>query len=51
VNPLKEIYKLPDTSVHIFLDSEGAAIAFNRGGSLFLNLRYYETWRALLWFD
>jgi len=47
VNPLKDIYKLPPASLHIFLDGEGPTIAFNRGGSLFLNLRYYEAWRML----
>jgi hypothetical protein len=35
--------------LHIFADSdkEKQLISFNRGGSLFLNLRYYfEAWRT-----
>ncbi|KAH7101322.1 hypothetical protein BKA62DRAFT_743455 [Auriculariales sp. MPI-PUGE-AT-0066] len=44
VNPLRDLYKLPPSSLHIFLDASGPTIAFNRGGSLFLNLRYYEAW-------
>ena len=42
--PLIDIYQLLTTSVHIFYDLSGDLIAFNRGGSLFLNLRYYESW-------
>lgn len=45
VGPLRDIYKLPPASIHIFLDGEGPTVAFNRGGSLFLNLRFYEAWR------
>ncbi|KZW00398.1 hypothetical protein EXIGLDRAFT_639482 [Exidia glandulosa HHB12029] len=44
IGPLREIYKLPAASIHIFLDGEGPTVAFNRGGSLFLNLRFYEAW-------
>ncbi|EJD52006.1 hypothetical protein AURDEDRAFT_181569 [Auricularia subglabra TFB-10046 SS5] len=44
VAPLREIYKLPPASIHIYLDGEGPTVAFNRGGSLFLNLRFYEAW-------
>lgn len=44
VEPLREIYKLPPATLHIFLDGEGPTVAFNRGGSLFLNLRFYEAW-------
>ncbi len=43
--PLVSIYKIPQTSLHIFADKEGQLVAFNRGGSLFVNLRYYEAWR------
>jgi len=42
--PLVSIYKIPQTSLHIFADKEGQLVAFNRGGSLFVNLRYYEAW-------
>ncbi|KAH9990216.1 hypothetical protein BJV74DRAFT_837251 [Russula compacta] len=42
--PLVSVYKIPQTSLHIFSDKEGQLVAFNRGGSLFVNLRYYEAW-------
>ncbi|KAG8767052.1 hypothetical protein FRC20_008308, partial [Serendipita sp. 405] len=44
IRPLKKVYKLPDASLHIFYDLSGPVIAFNAGGALFLNLRYYEGW-------
>ncbi|KAI0313421.1 hypothetical protein OF83DRAFT_1175689 [Amylostereum chailletii] len=42
--PLCDIYKLSRSSLHVFADKEGQLIAFNRSGSLFVNLRYYEAW-------
>lgn len=45
INPLKAIYSIPATSIHVFYNLEGPTIAFNRGGALFMNLRYYEGWR------
>lgn len=45
VMPLAQIYNLPMTSLHIFYDMAGGLIAFNRNGSIFLNLRYFEAWR------
>jgi hypothetical protein len=45
LNPLVEIYKIPQTSLHVFADQEGQLVAFNRNGSLFMNLRYFEAWR------
>lgn len=47
LQPLKKVYKVPDASVHIFYDLTGPVIAFNAGGALFMNLRYYEGWRTL----
>lgn len=44
LNPLIAIYKIPQSSLHVFADNEGQLIAFNRNGSLFMNLRYYEAW-------
>lgn len=44
ITPLAKVYKLPSTSIHLFWDQQGGLIAFNRNGSLFLNLRYYESW-------
>ncbi|KAJ7647485.1 hypothetical protein FB45DRAFT_893565 [Roridomyces roridus] len=41
---LAQVYNLPLTSLHIFYDLDGGLIAFNRGGSIFFNLRYYEAW-------
>lgn len=46
LNPLVTIYKIPQSSLHVFADNEGQLIAFNRNGSLFMNLRYYEAWRT-----
>jgi len=44
--PLVSIFKIPQTSLHVFADKEGQLVAFNRGGSLFMNLRYFEAWRT-----
>ena len=44
IQRLQKVYKLPDSSLHIFY-LEGSTIAFNKNGALFLNLRYYEAWR------
>jgi hypothetical protein len=45
VIPLKEVYGIPSSAIHIFYNLSGPTIAFNRDGALFLNLRYYEGWR------
>ena len=45
LNPLVEVYRIPQTCLHVFADGEGQLVAFNRSGSLFMNLRYYEAWR------
>ena len=45
LKPLVAVYTIPRTSVHIFADKEGRFVSFNRGGKLFLNLRYFEAWR------
>ncbi|KAI0299353.1 hypothetical protein B0F90DRAFT_1810632 [Multifurca ochricompacta] len=44
LNPLVAVYKIPQACLHVFADKEGQLVAFNRGGSLFMNLRYYEAW-------
>ncbi|TFK45667.1 hypothetical protein OE88DRAFT_1668942 [Heliocybe sulcata] len=44
IQELRDVYKLPAKSLHIFCDVGGELIAFNREGSLYLNLRYYEAW-------
>ena len=46
LKPLVAVYTIPQTSLHIFADKEGRFISFNRGGNLFLNLRYFEAWRT-----
>ncbi|KAF8497460.1 hypothetical protein F5888DRAFT_1613660, partial [Russula emetica] len=44
LEPLMAVYTIPRTSLHIFADKERRFISFNRGGNLFLNLRYFEAW-------
>ncbi|KIL68939.1 hypothetical protein M378DRAFT_21839 [Amanita muscaria Koide BX008] len=41
---LGSLFGLPTTSLHIFFDLSSQHIAFNREGSLFFNLRFYEAW-------
>ncbi|KAJ7078918.1 hypothetical protein B0H15DRAFT_859732 [Mycena belliarum] len=47
ITALSQVYNLPLTSLHIFYDLEGGLIAFNRNGSIFFNLRYYESWHDI----
>lgn len=44
VRPVGEVFGLDPRSLHIFHDLSGPLIAFNRNGSLYLNLRYYLAW-------
>ncbi|KAK0225787.1 hypothetical protein IW262DRAFT_1357858 [Armillaria fumosa] len=44
MNILAAVYKLPMENLHIFNEDEGTTVAFNRNGSIFLNLRYYLAW-------
>jgi len=44
LRPIRDLYRLPPTSVDIFYDLAGGTTAFNRNGSIFLNLRYFEAW-------
>ncbi|KAG0011532.1 hypothetical protein BGZ80_000622 [Entomortierella chlamydospora] len=37
----QDVFGLAPETMHIYYDPEGQAIAFNRGGSLFFNWRYY----------
>ncbi|KAK2467792.1 hypothetical protein APHAL10511_000087 [Amanita phalloides] len=41
---LGSLFGLSLTSLHIFFDLSSQHIAFNRNGSLFFNLRFYEAW-------
>lgn len=42
--PIGRIFQLDVRCLNVFCDTKGPSIAFNRGGSLFLNLRYYLAW-------
>jgi len=44
LTPVAELYGLSLTLLHVFYDVAGGPIAFNRDGSIFLNLRYFEAW-------
>ena len=39
------IFELQTKSLHIFYDVPGGPIASNRGGTIYLNLRFFEEWR------
>ena len=43
--PILDLYELPLANVHIYYDPAASTVTFNRGGSIFVNLRYYEGWR------
>jgi len=36
------VYEIPVKAVHIFFDVKGSTIAFNQGGSLWANFRYWQ---------
>ncbi|KAK4148198.1 heat shock cognate 90 kDa protein [Dichotomopilus funicola] len=36
------VYGLSERTLHIFCDERGGTVAFNRGGSVFCNLRFWE---------
>jgi hypothetical protein len=40
------VYGLSDRALHIFYDEKGGTIAFNSGGSVFCNLRFWEQLHA-----
>ena len=42
--PIGAIFQVDPRALNVFCDTKGPSIAFNRGGSLFLNLRYYLAW-------
>jgi len=44
ITPVVEVYGLSLALLHVFYDVAGGPIAFNRDGSIFLNLRYFEAW-------
>ena len=44
--PIMNAYQLPLAKVHIYYDPAASTVTFNRDGSIFVNLRYYEGWRT-----
>lgn len=42
--PVGAIFGLDPRSMHVFVDTKGPTIAFNRGGTIWLNLRFYLAW-------
>ncbi|KAH7915898.1 hypothetical protein BJ138DRAFT_824538 [Hygrophoropsis aurantiaca] len=44
ITRLSDVYNLPLAALHVFYDLGGGLIAFNKNGSIFLNLRYFESW-------
>ncbi|EIW70337.1 hypothetical protein TREMEDRAFT_29286 [Tremella mesenterica DSM 1558] len=42
--PIGQVYKLAPQVLNVFWDREGPLIAFNRGGTIFCNARYYSAW-------
>ncbi|KAI6154411.1 hypothetical protein EDD17DRAFT_1631623 [Pisolithus thermaeus] len=41
---LSEVYNISATTLRVFYDVSGGRIAFNYGGTIYLNLRYFEIW-------
>ncbi|GAA99452.1 hypothetical protein E5Q_06151 [Mixia osmundae IAM 14324] len=44
VKPIGRVFSVDPRSLHVFYDLGGPLIAFNRGGSIYLNLRFYLSW-------
>ncbi|KAG9313683.1 hypothetical protein JVU11DRAFT_6029 [Chiua virens] len=44
--PLRKVFRLHKRSLHIFCDCPGGPIAFNKGGQIYLNLRYFKEWHG-----
>jgi len=42
--PIGAIFGIDPRCLNVFCDTKGPSIAFNRGGTIFLNLRYYLAW-------
>ncbi|PWN54178.1 hypothetical protein IE53DRAFT_392097 [Violaceomyces palustris] len=42
--PVGNIFGLDPKCMNVFCDTKGPTIAFNRGGSIYLNFRYYLAW-------
>lgn len=46
VKPLGKLYNMDLQALHVFYDTHGPTIAFNRSGSIFLNFRYHLAWHG-----
>ena len=46
VKPLGKLYNMDLHALHVFYDTHGPTIAFNRSGSIFLNFRYHLAWHG-----
>ena len=46
VMPLARVFGLAPRVMNIFWDHTGPLIAFNRGGAIFCNARYFSSWHA-----
>ena len=44
LKPIGGVFKLAPGVLNIFWDHEGPLIAFNKGGSIFCNARYFASW-------
>lgn len=42
--PIGAIFGIDPKALHVFIDTSGPTIAFNRAGTIWLNLRYYLAW-------
>lgn len=42
--PLAGVFAMRSEAFHLFYDLKGPTIAFNRGGAIWINLRYYLAW-------
>lgn len=42
--PIGNVFSLPPSSLHVFTDTSGPLIAFNRNGAIYINFRYYLAW-------
>lgn len=42
--PIGAIFGMNPQSMYVFCDTKGPSIAFNRGGAIYLNFRYYLAW-------
>ncbi|GAA5934189.1 hypothetical protein JCM3775_006930 [Rhodotorula graminis] len=48
LRPVGEVFALDPRALHVFYDLEGPLIAFNRGGAIYLNYRFYAAWHDKL---